>query len=881
MRKLVLSSSVALALGLAGCGGSDETLSDIQADTEVQTPFSRIVFDPANGNLNIPNDLLMLPGDDGFFDYTLNIPVDDPTDFGDPQNALNVLDGWSTQHPFVINVETPVGASLDESTLASGVLLFEATLGLDQSDPDCAQVTTPSAGCKLGDQLTYGVDYVLSLADSNTITFVPLKPLKAAQGYMLVMTTDLKDSSGKSVQGSTTWDTVRQDINTNPLSSAAQLQLQGLVNSLVNPVLGAGFDREDITYVSAFTTQSVANSLDTIKKVMISRFAQLAAEGSPAAATALPAITVGDAAAAPNAMEALGLVNSTVVAGAVEQGKQGLPAQVQAAIDATDFSVLETCGGLVGTVSGQLAAQWGGLNDFAVAISTGILAQAGPFCAAQRYEGNIALPYFLGVPSAENPLAPVNDFWKAACDSGIVLAGAPQELLADAEPGPNAQMCSALGLADVRINGEMLDNARNITKFNPYPQPTGGNMGTETLDVQVTIPDPAIAGALGFPISMPEAGWPVVILAHGITSKKEDMLAITGTLSLAGVASIAIDQPLHGSRGFDLNGDGTDEINATTVSATHYMNLASLPTARDNLRQSVSDLLGLRLGLNAVIDNTTTQNVKFDMGRVSIMGVSLGAITGGNFASVANTSMGGDLAALDGMFAVKQASLESPGGGVAQFLLESAAFGPLIKGLLLSQASEDFVALLNQLYETTDVSEAQLRAAVSIFEDNLTAEQAAAVNAVFAEFAFAAQTVMDAGDPTNYAEVLGSNTPVHMMTVVGDGSEENLPDQVIPVSTALPLSGQLPLAATIGLEQVTTTQGPAADPISGIVLFNAGAHASSLSPTANAAVTTEMQKEVAGYIASDALVLPISDESVVANQLKSIDAKRSFVTAYK
>ena len=865
MRKLVLSSSVALALGLAGCGGSDETLSDIQADTEVQTPFSRIVFDPANGNLNIPNDLLMLPGDDGFFDYTLNIPVDDPTDFGDPQNALNVLDGWSTQHPFVINVETPVGASLDESTLASGVLLFEATLGLDQSDPDCAQVTTPSAGCKLGDQLTYGVDYVLSLADSNTITFVPLKPLKAAQGYMLVMTTDLKDSSGKSVQGSTTWDTVRQDINTNPLSSAAQLQLQGLVNSLVNPVLGAGFDREDITYVSAFTTQSIANSLDTIKKVMISRFAQLAAGGDPSARTALPAITVRDVAAAPNVLEAIApeIGLSSLVTTVIDQSKQGR--SDIAAIDATDFSALETCAGLAGTASGQLAAQWGELNDFAIGVSTAILTQVGPFCAAQRYEGNIALPYFLGVPSAENPLAPVNDFWKAACDSGIVLAGAPQELLADAEPGPNAQMCSALGLADVRINGEMLDNARNITKFNPYPQPTGGNMGTETLDVQVTIPDPAIAGALGFPISMPEAGWPVVILAHGITSKKEDMLAITGTLSLAGVASIAIDQPLHGSRGFDLNGDGTDEINATTVSATHYMNLASLPTARDNLRQSVSDLLGLRLGLNAVIDNTTTQNVKFDMGRVSIMGVSLGAITGGNFASVANTSMGGDLAALDGMFAVKQASLESPGGGVAQFLLESAAFGPLIKGLLLSQASEDFVALLNQLYETTDVSEAQLRAAVSIFEDNLTAEQAAAVNAVFAEFAFAAQTVMDAGDPTNYAEVLGSNTPVHMMTVVGDGSEENLPDQVIPVSTALPLSGQLPLAATIGLEQVTTTQGPVADPISGIVLFNAGAHASSLSPTANAAVTTEMQKEVAGYIASDALVLPISDESVVAN----------------
>jgi hypothetical protein len=89
-------------------------------------------------------------------------------------------------------------------------------------------------------------------------------------------------------------------------------------------------------------------------------------------------------------------------------------------------------------------------------------------------------------------------------------------------------------------------------------------------------------------------------------------------------------------------------------------------------------------------------------------------------------------------------------------VVSTTAFSPLIKGLLLSQASEEFVTLLNQLYETTDVSEEQLRAAVAIFEENLTAEQAAQVNAVFAEFAFAAQTVMDAGDPTNYAQTLGS-----------------------------------------------------------------------------------------------------------------------------
>ncbi len=69
-----------------------------------QTPVSRVVFDPANGNLNIPNDLLMLPSDGAVFDYTLNIPVADSTDFSDPQNALNILDGWSSTHPFQLDI---------------------------------------------------------------------------------------------------------------------------------------------------------------------------------------------------------------------------------------------------------------------------------------------------------------------------------------------------------------------------------------------------------------------------------------------------------------------------------------------------------------------------------------------------------------------------------------------------------------------------------------------------------------------------------------------------------------------------------------------------------------------------------------------------------
>lgn len=863
MRKLFISSSIAIAVGLGGCGGGED-IDDIRTELPVEAPKSRILFDPSAGILNIPNDLLMLPSADGFFDYTLNIPVADPTNFGDPQNALNVLDGWSTSHPFVINVVTPANTSIDSNTLSAGVRIFEATLGLNQSDPDCAAIPVPSAGCKIGDELVYGVDYALSLAAGDVISVVPLKPLKAASGHVLVMTTALKDTNGNSVEGSTSWDLVKLDPVTQPLGSPAQLDLQNLVNSHIVALSSVGLSRDELTYVSAFTTQSTLTVPNTIKQLMIAEFAARAGAGDPTAGEALPAIVVTDATGPQNVMETIGLVTAESVAAAVQFGISQLPpeaAPLIPLIEATDFSLLQTCDGLFGTVTGQLAAVWGPVNDFAISVATGILGQAGSFCAASRLEASISLPYYLAIPRAENPLAPVNEFWTAACDSGIVLATTPPEVLATATPGPNNATCSAVGLADLRVNGEKLDPARNITQFSPVPQPQGGNAGNETLDVQVTIPNPAIAAGLGFQIQKPEAGWPVVILAHGITSRKEDMLAITGILSLAGFATVAIDQPMHGSRGFDLTGNGIDDLNATTVSATHYMNLASLPTARDNLRQSVSDLLGLRLGLNAFIDTSSAQTADIDPQSVSVMGVSLGGITGGNFAAVANSSLGNP--GIDALFTIETASLESPGGGTTQFLLESPAFGGLIKGLLLSQSSPDFVALLVQLYGTADVTEAQLVAAVDIFLDSISAEELAAVNAIFTEFAFAAQTVLDGSDPINYGETLGSNTATLMHTVVGDGGD-NLPDQVIPVTTALPLSGQDPLAGVIGLEQIVSTV-QSAEPVSGQVKFSSGGHGSSLSPFADPAVTAEMQLQIATFITTKGRVIQISNPSVIAN----------------
>ena len=130
------------------------------------------------------------------------------------------------------------------------------------------------------------------------------------------------------------------------------------------------------------------------------------------------------------------------------------------------------------------------------------------------------------------------------------------------------------------------------------------------------------------------------------------MLPITGILSVFGIATIAIDQPLHGSRGFDLNGDDVDEINTSTVSTLHYVNLASMLTMRDNTRQSTADLLGLRLGMNFLGGVHAEGNaIKIDSSKVHLLGHSLGGIYGMNAVGLANTELSPQVDSLFNIFA--------------------------------------------------------------------------------------------------------------------------------------------------------------------------------------------------------------------------------------
>ncbi|WP_166376246.1 VolA/Pla-1 family phospholipase [Pseudoalteromonas sp. Z9A4] len=818
MKKMLLSLSVTAAL--AGCGGG-ETLTDVKNDTAPVVPTATVTFDPAAGILSVPNDLLL----SGTLDGTLNLP--DETDdnnifvsraaYANPQLALGALDGWSSQVPYKIDLTFPPNVSLDEASAGTPgtVRIFEVVMGASLTDAECSVVAAGTA-CKLVGELTFGVDFVTQ-ASGDAVAIIPLKPFTAGSSYINVLTTGLKDSLGRSIEPSSTYASVSEEA---PLITDAQLGLQGAVNSYENVVVSSGdISKDDIIFSSAMTIQSAGPVLGTIKQLLA---------GSLRNPATIPKITITES-------------EETVK-------------------DFLDFPDIAT---------------------FA------------PFDAVEYIKGEITLPMYLGTPTGTDISALNDTYWKAMCSSPVAVLNqlaADQKLRDEGkeedidatmfDEGPYEDVCQQI---NTRLHDyPKIDITRHLTKYNPVPLA----QSNETIPVQITKPILAdiniYRSVYGLPEleSIPEGGWPVVIMQHGITTQKESMLALTAQLSIQGFATVAIDHPRHGERGIDADDDGTDDFNATTGSVLSYMNLSSLLVARDSLRQSAADLLGLRLGLNFI--NDTTINSK----DVTYIGHSLGSIVAPAFIAQANTPMA---ETLDPLFNVNTVALASGGGGIASFLLESAAFGPFIQGSVLSQAgtteADEFTAYLqgdavSNCGSLIPDMEAYLTCGYNEYIASLTTAgettKLTNIQGVFTQFAFAAQTALDSGDPTNYAATVKAlGTPVYTNVVVGDGVD-NKPDQVIPPMAANnPISGTIPLANLMGLETVSSSQALSEAPASYLVKFTKGHHGSILTPAqdaaqaatveGSAAANAEMQLQVAVYLASRGRMLLVFNPEVVTD----------------
>ncbi len=891
MKKLVLSLAITSALGLTAC--DDTTLQDVQAETaqqrqsieaaavsKVTTPRVRVVFDPAGGALSVPNDLLF----SGTTDGTLEMPAEvaskeagEPVDFTNPEAALGALDGWGTQNSFTValdyddlNRDGMSDVSIDRSTLIPGaVSLYKVVKYPSIVDPECTDSAMSGLLCKGVSELTFGVDFVATLS-GDSIAIVPLKPFEAGSSYVLALTNAVKDTNGNSLMPSSTYASIKADINATPLvlptipsselnaTQAGIRLLQTMINNFED-VLEAelGANGADIVYTQAFTVQSAgvpkSDPLQVAKQLNGQTFGAMA--GADPSSVAMP----------------MTRVTTTVVVD--EEG------------NTMDFDV---------TVAMALAAA-GQIENDPESLPYKL------FNSANLFSSSVDLPYYL-----EDGAASLSTRWKAACDSGAMLATLSDEQKAAlaANAGPNHELCAQLGLADFGI-----DTARHLTKFNPVP----AMQSMKTVPAQITVPNidnaNEVRPAFGLGnLVKPEGGWPIVILQHGITSRKEDMLAATGFLSVMGFATVAIDHPLHGERGFMLeNGMNINASSAVEGSnPTNYLNLASLLTARDNQRQSIADALKLRLSLNALVDMTNPEMPNpavIDSNDVHYLGHSLGAITGTAFTAIANTPTVSE--ELDRLYKINSSVLSNPGGGVGNFLVESGSFGPLVKASVIAglgnELTASMLALLSpQAYgaivQANPACGAALDAEFNVVDQNValvcafeafmaTASDAekAGVAAGLAQFSFAAQTAVDAADPTNYAGLIkATQTPVLVYEMVGDIADEGLnkSDEVVPnFVTTNPIAGTSGLENVLGLTKITNCM-MSETPIQAIAEFKYGSHSTVLSPatalpepypTLFSAVNQEMLLMASTFFASDGKMVNITATGRMAGVIKGME----------
>lgn len=697
---LVLALSCSL---LAACGGSSNSSSDFSPPPP---PAMVANFDPSASVIPFPNNLLF----SGTTDLTVNIPVADPGNYGDPQVAINALDGFSTVAPW----STTFSAKVDPASLQGGktVRVFEVSL----SGPAGAVV-------KVNRELASPDEFVPAVApsdeDGKTIAIVPTRPLKPMTSYMAVVTNGVRNATGTGATPSLVYTLTKGAAplctdgksNNGSLTDAQACQLEqvrNLVNAQEAAAATAGVDRESISLSWVATTESTTTVLQALTaKIM----------GSPA-------------------------------------------------------------------TSVQMAPTGKTLGDLGLGLAP----------IADIYIGAMQVPYYLGVPSAQNPTAALTGFWKAA-------------------PGAYVPPANQFGLDPT---------STNVTAYNPFP------VVNATLGIPVIMAVPnAASGKV-----RPAAGWPIVIFQHGITRNRTDMLAVAQTFASQGMAVIAIDTPLHGlppsdpfyigntpfgaiakERTFDLDLSNNDTgasgpDGKVDASGAYFINLQSLLTSRDNVRQAVADLVELTKAIPTIsYDGDGTPD--FDAGRISFVGQSLGGIIGTVFTALEPN--------------VKVSVLNVPGGGIARLLDGSQNIGPQIRAGLAQAGVEHGTP-------------------------------------AYDSFMMAAQTVIDSGDPINFAGLTAGKS-VLLQEVVGSDTKPS--DDTIPNNVpGAPLSGTDPLIPALGLTPINAST-QSAEPVRAVTRFVSGAHGSLLSPAADPAVTTEMQTEMASLIVSGGHAVQVAVPSVL------------------
>ncbi len=780
------------AILLAGCG--DDTSSSGTSDTVTFEPAVQALLDRntsisftlqgANADVPAPSYLLM-----DTTDGTLGLPTGGDDALTNPLAAMNTMDGWSTSMPIVLNFN---GDGFADGPVTSGVSVIKINQRLTDWD---------GASNPIEKVLTLGTDFVVQ-ASGNSLYIQFMNSLDESGEYIFAVTQAIQDVNGNPIGTSGSYATGKSKeivYETGDLASvqAATTAVEGIFGlASVNPA--------DIVYSSWFSTQSVGDTLAAVKGVTATGFAtgantlntvykNDANEGSVDLATAYT-MTLGTTQDFVTALDADEDFNKYISdLDAAKTAIKGLYAGA-----AVDVNVTQGVVRLPHYL--EKGADW---NMQPMVSAMPSLAKLSTALADPAEQANMVQQLSTGV-FADDPV----DVTKLATD--------PTEQL--------KLVGSTLFLSD----GTQLDSDRIITRYSPVP------VVKSLEDVE-------------FLLFTPETGTPtdVVIYQHGITSAKENAYSFAFNMVKAGVAVIAIDLPIHGTRSLDDQRSANADVLA-------YLNLSNLAVARDNLRQSVLDVLGLRASLvvsaqAGLLASSPLRGFNPMTGsKVKMLGHSLGGIVGTSAVAAANNTLGNPTA--DALYTFSGAPIQNAGGQIGNLLLGSSNFGPQIKHNLAYAASTEYVS-----YADASCAELSDKACYEAFEQVATEAQLAALESGFSSFIYAAQTTLDTVDPfTNASDLMASgslSTPFFMTEVDGD---DTVPNNVANA----PFAGTEPLAAKLGLTTVnssSTTVSPSAS----FVQFNATAtHSTFASPGGTLADLdhhVEMQMENADFLMDDML----------------------------
>lgn len=606
------------------------------------------------------------------------------------------------------------------------------------------------------------VDFVaFSDTATNKIAIYPTKPLNPASNYILAITSEVKDAQGEPIGTSSSYATLKSKQRIYSQGQLAQLQK---ITHGTEALFSETVDAEQIVYSTWFSTQSVGDTLNAVAAAT----AFGAGQGNPLAVWQQ---TINNQ---KNAFQ-MTFEEPKPFAEALNADKafeQYIKAPKNLLIAAYDQSVTDT---------GQSVNVTHGVVTLPYYLETGANWNTQAFSAASPSLAKISA-------ALKDPVE------QAHLTAQLMGAGIDLAELATSQE----QQMKLVGLELTKTDGSRLDSERLITRYSPLP----------SIKSLQTVP---------FLLFTPKTGEVknVVIYQHGITSAKENAYAFAFRLAQAGLAVITIDMPLHGERSLD-------EQRSANTNVLAYLNLANLPVARDNVRQSILDVLALRAALTlsqSSFIGSPLENVNIATGsQIKLLGHSLGGIVGLSALAASEQDLGNPQA--NALYHFGAAAIHNSGGRIAPLLLGSDAFAPQIKhNLALTSAQYKAFADTYCIGQTDS-------ACYGIFEQNATELQKAQLNALFAQFSFAAQSVLDSIDPmANLAS--GITTPLLLTQVHNDDTVPNVTKE----AGILPFAGTEPVASLLGLEWINKNSSSVTKNEKVFIQYNATAkHSTFITP---------------------------------------------------